>query len=64
VVNRKENNGNKKNRFGSGLACHFCNNDKSDIISYDDYMKYFGSRHPSDRKIWIDELFRDNNLGL
>lgn len=41
------------------LACYFCNNDKSDVISEEDYFQYFVARDPSNRKRFIDEKYEE-----
>jgi hypothetical protein len=39
-------------------ACYYCNNDKSNTISEEIFLKYFGPQ----RKVAFDKLFHDNNL--
>jgi hypothetical protein len=36
------------------LACHYCNNDKSNLMSADDYKKHFGPN----RKKYFDQLIK------
>jgi len=40
-LERLDNKGNKYNEMNCVLACYFCNNHKSDIISDEDFMIYF-----------------------
>ena len=40
-IERKDSTSNKYNKKNCILACYFCNNHKSDIISKDDHVKYF-----------------------
>lgn len=40
-IERKDSTSNKYNKKNCIMACYFCNNHKSDIISQDDHLQYF-----------------------
>ena len=43
-VERRDSKSNKYNKENCVLACYFCNNDKSDIFSEDEYFEYLKDR--------------------
>lgn len=53
-------NSNKEDNSSQNLvaACYYCNNDKSNTISEEVFLNYFGPQ----RKIAFDKLFQDNNF--
>ncbi|MEZ4978680.1 MAG: hypothetical protein R2772_05220 [Chitinophagales bacterium] len=52
-VERRDSDSNKYNKDNCVLACYFCNNDKSDIFSEDQYFEYL-----KDRKQFFDKQFQ------
>ncbi|WP_088656297.1 hypothetical protein [Geofilum rhodophaeum] len=49
-VERRDSDSNKYNKDNCVLACYFCNNDKSDIFSEDEYFEYL-----KDRKLFFNK---------
>jgi len=55
-LERKDSTTNIYSKENCVLACYFCNNDKSDVISSDDYEKYFKDVLHA-RKKFIDDKY-------
>jgi hypothetical protein len=49
-VERRDSDSNKYNKTNCVLACYFCNNDKSDIFSENEYFEYL-----KDRKLYFNK---------
>ncbi len=58
-IERKDSKNNDYSPQNCVLACYFCNNDKSDVITEDDYFKYFVNEKPSSRKRYVDDKYSE-----
>jgi len=58
-IERKNSKNNDYSPLNCVLACYFCNNDKSDVITEDDYFKYFVNEKPSSRKRYVDDKYSE-----
>ena len=58
-IERKDSEVNDYSPENCVLACYFCNNDKSDVISEKDYFRYFAAGDPSNRKRYIDDKYNE-----
>lgn len=52
-VERRDSDSNKYNKANCVLACYFCNNDKSDIFSENEYFEYL-----KNRKLFFDKQLK------
>ena len=56
-VERLDSKNNEYSKTNCVLACYFCNNDKSDIFSEDEYFEYL-----KDRKIFFENQYKENKM--
>jgi hypothetical protein len=58
-IERKDSMNNQYSPRNCVLACYFCNNDKSDVITEADYFRYFVNDDPSCREKYIDDKYEE-----